>query len=50
MTDTGLTPFIVAMMHADPTAIARANPAKLAAKYGIRADHAAFYIRQWSAR
>lgn len=50
MTETGLTPFIVAMIRAAPADVARADPAKLAAKYGIRADHAAFYLSQWRAR
>jgi hypothetical protein len=50
VTDTGLTPFLVAMMRADPAALRRADPAKLARKYGIRADWAEFYLTQWSAR
>lgn len=45
-----LTDFIVAMIRANRADLARANAAKLAAKYAIRADHAEFYLSQWSAR
>ncbi|GEM70960.1 hypothetical protein SAQ01S_07260 [Sphingomonas aquatilis NBRC 16722] len=41
---TGLTPFIVAMLKADPAAIARADTAKLAGKYDIPAPTAAGFI------
>ena len=46
----GLTPFLVALMRTDPAALTRADPVKLAAKYGIRADWARFYIEQWRTR
>ena len=44
---TGLTPFIVAMMKAPRDKLAGADIAKTAAKYGVREDHARFYIQQW---
>lgn len=50
MTRTGLTPFLVALIRTDPAALTRADPEKLAAKYGIRADWARFYIEQWRTR
>ena len=47
MTDTGLTPFILAMMKAPLASLARADVSKLAAKYRVRAEHAQFYITEW---
>lgn len=44
MTRFPLTDFIIAMLRADPAAIRRADPTKLAAKYGISPDHAAGYL------
>lgn len=44
---TGLTPFILAMMATPPDKLARADPVKVGAKYGVRADWAGFYIREW---
>jgi len=46
MTQPGpLTVFIIAMLKAEPGSLARADPNKLAAKYGISPDHAAGYLR-----
>jgi hypothetical protein len=42
-----LTDFIIKMMATPLDRLANADPAKLAAKYGIRADHAAGYIALW---
>lgn len=42
-----LTRFIIAMMRTDRAALANADPAKLAAKYGISPAHAAGYIALW---
>lgn len=50
MTDTGLTPFIVAMIKAPIASLARADVRKLAAKYCVRTDHAQFYITEWIKR
>jgi hypothetical protein len=44
MTRFPLTDFLCAMLRADPAAIRRADPAKLAAKYEISPDHAAGYL------
>lgn len=41
-----LTDFLIAMLKAPPGSLARADPAKLAAKYGIRPEHAQGYINQ----
>jgi hypothetical protein len=40
-----LTAFIIAMLKAEPGSLARADPEKLAAKYGIDPTHAAGYLR-----
>lgn len=40
-----LTAFIVNMMKCPTEALAKGDPAKLAAKYGIAEEHAAGYIR-----
>lgn len=45
-----LTRFILKMMATDRAALANADPTKLAAKYGINADHAAGYIALWVGR
>lgn len=45
-----LTEYLVAMMKAPREALASADPAKLAAKYGVRADWARWYLEQWRAR
>jgi len=47
---TGLTPFLVGMIQADPAALRRADTDKLAAKYGIRADWAKAYVSDWLRR
>lgn len=49
MPDTGLTAFILNMQKAPPAALqaALANPAPIAAKYGIKAEWAAWYIAMW---
>ncbi|MCW2763376.1 MAG: hypothetical protein JWR85_3577 [Marmoricola sp.] len=47
---TGLTPFLAALMKAPREALTRADPAKLAAKYGIPTEWAKFYITDWMAR
>lgn len=46
---TGLTPFLINMMKADRAALANADVARLAAKYGIEPEWAAWYIRMWLA-
>lgn len=45
--ENGLTPFLLNMMKAPRDKIAGADIARIAAKYGIREDHARFYINQW---
>jgi len=45
--ETGLTPFLVNMMKAPRDKTAGADIARVAAKYQIRADWAAWYIAQW---
>lgn len=40
-----LTDFLIAMMRAPTAALAKADPAKLAAKYGISVAHAEGYLR-----
>ena len=40
-----LTDFIIAAMKATPDQLRRANPVKMAAKYGIRVEHAEMYLR-----
>ena len=47
---TGLTPFLLAMLRTPRAALTRADPAKLAAKYDIRPDWAAFYLNDWIGR
>lgn len=42
-----LTDFIIAMMKADPTKLDKADPVKLAARYGIEPHHATAYLRLW---
>ena len=42
-----LTQFLIEMMKADCTKLDRADPAKLAAKYGIEPHHATAYLRLW---
>lgn len=39
-----LTDFLIALMKAPPAALAKADPEKLAAKYGIRVEDARGYI------
>lgn len=46
MTSFPLTAFLCAMMSAPRDALIRANPDKLALKYGIRPDWARFYLNQ----
>lgn len=48
MGDVGLTAFIIAMIRADRAALARASTDKLAAKYEIPPQTAAFYLNAWS--
>lgn len=45
---TGLTPFLVAMMSVPQDRLATADAGKLAKRYGIRADWAAWYLQQWT--
>lgn len=45
-----LTAFIIKMMATPLDRLANADPAKLAAKYGIRADHARDYLNAWRNR
>ena len=40
-----LTTFLLALAKVDRAKLARADPVKLAAKYGIDPEHAAGYIR-----
>ncbi len=40
-----LTQFIIALLRTDPARLASADPAKLAAKYNIRTEHAAGFLR-----
>ena len=42
-----LTQFLIEMMKADPTKLDKADPQKLAAKYGIEPHHATAYLRLW---
>lgn len=42
-----LTEFLIEMMKADRTKLDKADPQKLAAKYGIDADTATAYLRLW---
>lgn len=42
-----LTTFLIEMMKADPAKLDKADPQKLAAKYGIEPEHAAGYLRLW---
>jgi hypothetical protein len=44
MTASPLTTFIIEMLKADRSALANADPAKLASKYGINPDHARGYL------
>jgi len=46
----GLTPFLVALMRAPRESLARADTAKLAAKYGIPEDWARYYLNDWMRR
>lgn len=50
MGDTGLTAFLVALMAAPRDRLARADPAKLAAKYKINPAWAAWYLDEWRKR
>ncbi len=47
MAQAPLTEFIVKMMATDRAALAKADPVKLAARYGISPDHARFYLNSW---
>jgi hypothetical protein len=47
---TGLTPYLAALMRAPRDSLARANPAKLAVKYGIPEDWARYYLNDWMRR
>lgn len=47
MGDVGLTPFLLAMIRTPVDRLTRADPARLAAKYEIPADTAAFYLQAW---
>jgi len=40
-----LTAFIIEMLKAEPDKVAKADPQKVAARYGINPDHAAAYLR-----
>lgn len=42
-----LTEFLIAMMKADPAKLDKADPVKIAAKYGIEPHHATAYLRLW---
>lgn len=46
----GLTAYIVAMMRAPVDKLAGADIGKLADKYGIAEDVAAWYLAQWLTR
>jgi len=50
MLTTGLTPFLIAMLRTPRAALRNADPAKLAAKYGIRPEWAAWYLSDWIGR
>jgi hypothetical protein len=50
MTPFPLTQFLVALMAAPRERLQRADPAKLAAKYGIPADWARYYLNDWMGR
>lgn len=45
-----LTAFILKMMATDRARLVNADPARLAAKYGIHPAHAAGYLRLWVGR
>ena len=45
-----LTAFILQMMATPAVKLLRADPDKLAAKYGVRPEHARFYLENWTAR
>ncbi len=47
---TGLTPFLCAMIRTPLDQLRRADPAKLAAKYGIRPEWAGWYLSDWIGR
>lgn len=42
-----LTTFLIEMMKADRAKLDKADPQKLAAKYGIEPHHATAYLRSW---
>lgn len=42
-----LTDFIIAMMKTDPAKLAKADPVKLAERYGIEPEHAVGYLKLW---
>ena len=42
-----LTTFLIEMMKADRTKLDKADPQKLAARYGIEPHHATAYLRLW---
>lgn len=44
MTRFPLTDFIIAMLRADPAAIRRADPTKLAVRYSIPVEYARGYL------
>lgn len=46
---TGLTPFLLAMMATPRDRLRTASPDKLAARYGIPAGWASFYLSSWLA-
>lgn len=50
MTEQGLTPFLINMMKAPDTAMVKADVERLAAKYDVPPDYAAWYIRNWLSR
>jgi len=50
MQDTGLTPFILAMMRAPTDKLAGADVARLASKYEIPETTAAAYLAAWLKR
>ena len=43
--DRGLTAFLCALLKATPDQIDRADPAKMAAKYGVSEQHVRGYLR-----
>lgn len=45
MTGFPLTDFLIALLKTPPERLIRADPVRLAEKYGVREDYAAGYLR-----